>query len=55
MGMYNREANRRDICRQYRKSGMTQKEFCDKHKIGRSTLGLWLRKERAAKDQPAGC
>jgi hypothetical protein len=44
-----REHRRREICRQFRLSGLTRKAFCEKTGIGLSTLGFWLRKERTEK------
>lgn len=39
------------MCRRFRESGMTRKAFCDKHDIGLSTLGFWLRKEPGTKQR----
>ena len=30
----------------FAKSGMTRREYCEKHKIGRSTLDYWRRAQR---------
>lgn len=54
MDTSDRETYNREICRQYRESGLTQKSFCEKHGIGRSTLGLWLQRERTAEDREPG-
>ena len=40
-------------CREYRDSGLTQKEFCEERGIARSTLSLWLKKEREQSDVQA--
>jgi transcriptional regulator with XRE-family HTH domain len=40
-------------CREYRDSGLTQKEFCEERGIARSTLSLWLKKEREQSESQA--
>ena len=46
-----REHHRKEICGQFRESGLTRKAFCEKHGIGLSTLGFWLRKERSTNQE----
>lgn len=48
MNKLEREARRRDVCRQYHESGMSQAAFCEENGIARSTLGYWLRVESGA-------
>lgn len=37
--------NRQELVDQYRKSGMTQKDWCNENNIKQSTLGTWISKE----------
>lgn len=41
-----REHRRKEVCRQFRASGLTRKAFCEKNSIALSTLDYWLQKER---------
>lgn len=40
------------IVEEYRKSGLSQREFCEHRGIAKSTLGYWLRKSRKATSAP---
>jgi transcriptional regulator with XRE-family HTH domain len=42
-----------EICREYRESGLTQKDFCERRGISRSTLSYWLKKERQQSETQA--
>ncbi len=42
MKIYN---NRQELVDQYRKSGMTQNDWCNENNIKQSTLGTWISKE----------
>jgi len=50
--MQNRGRNERasEICREYRESGLSQKEFCRPRGVPRSTLSTWLKNERQQRD-----
>jgi transposase-like protein len=53
--MQNQTPNERasQVCREYRESGLSQKEFCERHRVYRTTLSYWLKKEREqAETQP---
>ena len=41
-----RDAYRRSVVHEYRKSGMTRKAFCEEHGVALSSLDLWKRRYR---------
>lgn len=41
------------VCREYRESGLSQKEFCERRGVSRSTLSYWLKKERRKSESQA--
>ena len=45
-------AERSQLVKQYLASDLTQKQFCQKHHIGLSTLELWLRNHRRGAHTP---
>ena len=53
--MQNQRQNDRafEICREYRESGLTQKDFCERRGVSRSTLSTWLKKERQQSETQA--
>jgi transposase-like protein len=51
MEVSEREERWRQICREYRRSGMTRKEFSESHGIALSTLGYWLKRLPESKPQ----
>ena len=53
--MQNQTRNDRafEICREYRESGLTQKDFCERRGVSRSTLSYWLKKERQQSESQA--
>jgi len=44
--MDTKKRSARDILDEFRRSGLTQKAFCESQGIAKSTLGYWLRRER---------
>jgi transcriptional regulator with XRE-family HTH domain len=53
--MQNGRGNERafEICREYRESGLSQKDFCERRGVSRSTLSTWLKKERQQSEKQA--
>lgn len=41
------------VCREYRESGLSQKDFCERRGVSRSTLSYWLKKERQQSESQA--
>lgn len=53
MDQVDREERWREVCREFRQSGMSRKAFSEKRGIARSTLGYWLKRlpEPAASEE----
>jgi hypothetical protein len=49
MNQTQRESEGREICDEFRDSGMTRKAFCQSQGIALSTLGYWLKRLPARK------
>lgn len=46
-------AQRDDLLRKFHESGLTQAEFCRRHRLHPATLSAWLRREPLAESAPA--
>lgn len=46
---YHSQAEQKQMCKEYRESGKTQKAFCAAKGISLKTLSRWLTKERSMK------
>ena len=43
-----------ELLKQYRRSGLSQRDFVESHGLGLSTLSQWLREERLSGVTPSG-